>query len=213
MLSTKLLTLEEELVIIPNNSLVNSTIRNFSRGGGDNTPKRIVLTVDVGVDYDEDSSHVKHTLIRVAEDCEHVLLEPTPTVQLTNLGEFSKDYRLYVWLASAADRRVARDQLLSEIDVEFKAESIVIPYPVAVELDRKELLSDEAMKQKTAKQHASKVKMNLIDKRLERQRRTIREEILTLEARLEERIPSKERKTLGEEVERLETMLSNLDLD
>lgn len=29
MLSTKLLTLEEELVIIPNNSLVNSTIRNF----------------------------------------------------------------------------------------------------------------------------------------------------------------------------------------
>ena len=213
MLSTKLLTLEEELVIIPNNSLVNSTIRNFSRGGGDNTPKRIVLTVDVGVDYDEESSHVKHTLIRVAQDCEHVLQEPTPTVQLVNLGEFSKDYRLFVWLASAADRRVARDQLLSEIDVEFKAESIIIPYPVSVELESKEPISSDAMKRKQAKQHAAKAKMNLIDRRLDRQRRAIREEILTLEERLEERIPSKERKTLTEEVERLEAMLSSLDMD
>jgi small-conductance mechanosensitive channel len=213
MLSTKLLTLEEELVIIPNNSLVNSTIRNFSRGGGDNSPKRVVLTVDVGVDYDEDSSHVKHTLIRVAEDCEHVLLEPKPVVQLTNLGDFSKDYRLYVWLSSAADRRIARDQLLSEIDVEFKAESISIPYPIAVELESKEAIASDAMKRKQAKQHAAKAKMNLIDRRLDRQRRAIREEILTLEERLEQRIPSKERKTLTDEVERLESMLASLDLD
>ncbi|MEL0313357.1 MAG: hypothetical protein VXA43_08200 [Candidatus Poseidoniales archaeon] len=49
--------------------------------------------------------------------------------------------------------------------------------------------------------------------RLTRQRRAIREEILTLEERLEERIPSKERKTLTEEVERLEAMLSSLDMD
>ena len=213
MLSTNLLTMEEELVIIPNNSLVNSTIRNFSRGGGDSTPKRIVLTIDVGVDYDEDSAHVKHTMIRVAEDCEYVLKQPSPMVQFTNLGEFSKDYRLYVWLASEADRRIARDQLLSEIDVEFKAESILIPYPVAVEMDSKESISSDAMKRKEAKQHAAKAKMNLIDRRLDRQRRAIREEIMTLEQRLEERIPSRERKTLTEEVERLEGLLSNLDMD
>ena len=35
MLSTKILTLEEELVIIPNNTLVNTTITNMARGGGD----------------------------------------------------------------------------------------------------------------------------------------------------------------------------------
>lgn len=213
MLSTKLLTLEEELVIIPNNSLVNSTIRNFSRGGGDNTPKRIVLTIDVGVDYDEESAHVKHTLIRVAKDCEHVLQEPVPVVQLTKLGDFSKDYRLFVWLASAADRRVARDQLLSEIDVEFKAENILIPYPVSVEMSNKEIISSDDMMRKAAKQHAAKAKMNVIDRRLDRQRRAIREEILTLEERLEDRIPSRERKTLTEEVERLEAMLAGLDLD
>ena len=55
--------------------------------------------------------------------------------------------------------------------------------------------------------------MNLIDRRLDRQRRAIREEIMTLEQRLETRIPSRERKTLIEEVERLEELLSNLDMD
>lgn len=213
MLSTKLLTLEEELVIIPNNSLVNSTIRNFSRGGGDNSPKRVVLTIDVGVDYDEDSAHVKHTLIRVARDCELVLDEPKPLVHLTSLSDFSKDYRLFVWLASSSDRRAARDQLLSEIDVEFKSENIIIPYPVSVELSNKETILAEDMKRKEAKQHAAKAKMNLIDKRIERQRRAIREEILTLEERLEGRIPSRERKVLSDEIERLETMLLGLDLD
>ena len=34
-LSTKILTLTEQLVVIPNNRLVDSTITNFARGGGD----------------------------------------------------------------------------------------------------------------------------------------------------------------------------------
>lgn len=213
MLSTKLLTLEEDLLIIPNNSLLDSTIRNFSRGGGDKSPRRTVLTVDIGVDYDEDSSHVKHTLIRVAEDCELVLSEPEPVVQLTNFSDYSKVYRLFVWLSSIADRRVALDQLLSEIDVEFKSERILIPYPVSVEMAEKEHIPAEDLKRKQAKQHAAKARMNLIDKRLNRQRRAIQEEILSLERRLEERIPSRERKTLEEEVVRLEAMLTGFDVE
>ena len=213
MLSTKILTLEEELVIIPNNSLVSSTIRNLSRGGGDQQPRRVVLSLDIGVDYDEESSHVKHTLIRVAKDCEHVLADPEPMVQLVNLGEYSKDYRLFVWLNSAMDRRVTRDILLSEIDVEFKEEHIQIPYPVAVELDQRPELPAGANKDKIAKQHAAKVKMNLIDRRMERRRRAIRDEILTLEERMEGTIPSRERRQLLEEVEHLETLLNSLDVE
>jgi hypothetical protein len=156
---------------------------------------------------------VKHTLIRVAKDCEHVLADPEPMVQLVNLGEYSKDYRLFVWLNSAMDRRVTRDMLLSEIDVEFKEEHIQIPYPVAVELDQRPELSAGANKDKAAKQHAAKVKMNLIDRRMDRKRRAIREEILTLEERMEGTIPSRERRQLTEEVEHLEALLNSLDVE
>ena len=47
-LSTKILTLDERLVVIPNNTLISSSITNFARGGGDGMARRLYLTVDVG---------------------------------------------------------------------------------------------------------------------------------------------------------------------
>ena len=46
-LSTKILTHEENLVVIPNNSLVNSTVINHARGGGDGKGRRISLVQDI----------------------------------------------------------------------------------------------------------------------------------------------------------------------
>ena len=213
MLSTKILTLEEELVIIPNNTLVNTTITNMARGGGDGLPRRVVLSVDVGVDYDEKSAHVKHTLLRVARDSEYVLDDPSPHVEFLEMSDYAKVYRLYVWLASFADKRIANDQLLSMIDAEFSVEGIVIPFPVAVELDKAPGPTEEKLSQKRARQHAAQARMKVIDRRTERQRLAIREDINILTERLEDRIGSKERRSIEEEVARLEAVLSNLDLD
>ncbi len=213
MLSTKILTLEEELVIIPNNTLVNTTITNMARGGGDGLPRRVVLSVDVGVDYAEKSAHVKHTLLRVARDSEYVLDDPAPHVEFLEMSDYAKVYRLYVWLASFADKRIGNDQLLSMIDAEFAQEGIVIPFPVAVELDKAPVPSEEKLSQKRARQHAAQARMKVIDRRTERQRLAIREDINILTERLEERIGSKERRSIEEEVARLEAVLSNLDLD
>ena len=40
------------------------------------------------------------------------------------------------WIEDYADEFVARDWLLREMDRRFDAEGIVIPYPVAIELDK-----------------------------------------------------------------------------
>ena len=72
-LSTKILTHEENLVVIPNNSLVNSTVINHARGGGDGVGRRISLVQDIGVGYDEDISHVKYTVLQLMRDCPYVL--------------------------------------------------------------------------------------------------------------------------------------------
>ena len=40
-LSTKILTLDERLVVIPNNTLISSSITNFARGGGDGMARRL----------------------------------------------------------------------------------------------------------------------------------------------------------------------------
>ena len=97
-LSTKLLTYAEELVIIPNNTLVSAKIRNMARGGGDGQPRRINLLIDVGAAYGEEPPHVKQVLIDIAKDCPYTVDEPAPRVLFVELGEYSIDFRIYAWI-------------------------------------------------------------------------------------------------------------------
>ena len=71
-LSTKILTHEENLVVVPNNSLVNSTIINHARGGGDGAGRRISLVQDIGVNYEEDIDHVKFTILTLMRECPYM---------------------------------------------------------------------------------------------------------------------------------------------
>ena len=75
-LSTKILTHEENLVVIPNNSLVNSTVINHARGGGDGVGRRISLVQDIGVGYSEDIDHVKYTILKLMRECPYVIGKP-----------------------------------------------------------------------------------------------------------------------------------------
>ncbi len=78
----KILTLDERLVVIPNNTLISSSITNFARGGGDGMARRLYLTLDVGVDYDEDPAHVKGVLLEVLEKSPFVLDDPSTSSPL-----------------------------------------------------------------------------------------------------------------------------------
>ena len=136
-LSTKILTLDERLVVIPNNTLISSSITNFARGGGDGMARRLYLTVDVGVDYDEDPAHVKSVLLEVLEKTPFLLDEPAPRVHLWELADFSVNYRLFGYLGDYADEQMARDHILQEVHYRFGIEGISIPFPTSIELREK----------------------------------------------------------------------------
>ena len=211
MLSTKLLTFDELLVVIPNNTLVTETVTNHARGGGDGSSKRMVMMIDIGVDYDEKTAHVKQTLINIANSTSGVLKDPQPMVLFKNFGDHTKDYTLYAWLKSFTDFHVVRDRLLSEIDEVFDSEGIVIPYPIAVELDTKPSFDIPAKK---AFQEAAEVKMATIDARTARRRTKLHAQIEALNERMGGRgVSKKKREAIKEEIGILETMLSSLDND
>ena len=214
-LSTKVLTLTEELVVIPNNRLVDSTITNFARGGGDGMGSRLTLTLDIGVDYDERSAHVKQVIMDVAKKCPHVEQDPPPRVLLRQLGNFSKDYRLYVWLADYGEEFIATDWILREVDIAFGREGISIPYPVAVELPSKpspfpEGDAGERMRRmKMTRQHVSRIKMLRDDAEMEEERDSARTEMEVLQARLAEGdLKKAEREILENDVRALESLLA-----
>ena len=214
-LSTKILTLTEELVVIPNNRLVDSTITNFARGGGDGMGSRVTLTLDIGVDYEERSAHVKQVILDVAKKCPHVEEDPPPRVLLRELANFSKNYRLYVWLEDYGEEFIATDWILREIDNAFSREGISIPYPIAVELPTKpspfpEGDAGERMRRmKSTRQHVSRIKMLRDEAEMEEERDSARSELDVLQARLAEGdLKKAEREILENDVRALESLLA-----
>ena len=214
-LSTKILTLTEELVVIPNNRLVDSTITNYARGGGDGLGSRVTLTLDIGVDYDERSAHVKQVIMDVAKKCPMVEDDPPPRVLLRELADFSKNYRLYAWISDYSEEFLATDWLLREVDIAFGREGISIPYPVGVELKNKpspfpEGEAGERMKRmKATRQHVSRIKMLKDEADLEEERDSARTELEVLQARLAEGDLRKvEKETLENDIRALETLLA-----
>ena len=214
-LSTKILTLTEQLVVIPNNRLVDSTITNFARGGGDGTASRVTLTLDIGVDYDERSSHVKQVILDVAKKCPHIEEDPGPRVLLRELADFSKNYRLYVWISDYSEEFIATDWLLREVDSAFNREGISIPYPVGVELQQKPSpfpegeAGDRMRRLKATRQHVSRIKMLRDEAEMEEERDSAREELELLQARLDEGdLKKAEREILENDIRALESLLA-----
>ena len=85
------------------------------------------LTLDVGVDYDEDPAHVKGVLLEVLEKS-LVLDDPAPRVHLWELADSSVIFRLFGYLGDYADEQLARDYILQEVHHRFGIEGISIPF-------------------------------------------------------------------------------------
>ena len=207
-LSTKILTHEENLVVIPNNSLVNSTVINHARGGGDGVGRRISLVQDIGVGYGEDIDHVKYTVLQLMRECPYVISKPEPRVLLIELGDFSKIFRMYGWVEDYSDEFVARDWLLKNIDEKFSEEGIEIPFPTAVEIVGKQS-STFNKNHKNASVRKARLQMVKEDKQLNKERVAAKEEIEIINQRLKEpELDEKERNLLEEDLRELNSMLS-----
>jgi len=208
-LSTKVLDRDERLVVIPNNTLVESKVINHARGGGDGVARRISIVLDIGVDYREDIDHVKYTLLQLAKECPYVINKPEPRILLHELADFAKIFRVYTWVEDYSDEYVARDWLLRNIDERFGKENINIPFPTSVEL------SDSVYEQaEVTKQRSAKRKMVQERKKLDESRLSARNEIDEINEKLKDaELSKKDRNALEERQRELNTILSQFDRD
>jgi small-conductance mechanosensitive channel len=207
-LSTKVLTNEENLVVIPNNHLVNSTVINHARGGGDGVGRRISLVLDIGVEYDEDIAHVKYTILQLMRECPYIIDKPEPRVLLNELGDFAKIFRMYGWVEDYSDEFVAKDWLLKNIDERFTKEGIGIPFPTAIEISA-DTKSSYNKQRKATNVRAARLKMIKEDKALLRERAAAKEEIEAVNERLKDPdLDRSERAALEESLRELNRVLS-----
>ncbi|GAB5399485.1 MAG: small-conductance mechanosensitive channel MscS [Aureisphaera sp.] len=127
--TTKVVTPQNKLVIIPNGALSNGNITNYSAEG--------ILKVfhTIGVSYDADIKQTKEVLMDVLTSQEKVLKDPAPMVEVSALGESSVDFAVRPAVKTEHYWDVYFDTL-EKAKIALDAAGIEIPYPHSVEIQR-----------------------------------------------------------------------------
>lgn len=122
--STKVKTLDNISIIVPNSEFVSKDVINFSHG--DPTYR---LSIDVGVSYSSDLDKVLKALNEVAEESDDVLKTPNHEVQLRSFGDSSWDMKLLAWIPDVKKRYQVQNALNQAIVRKFAEYDIEIPFP------------------------------------------------------------------------------------
>lgn len=127
MRSTQIHTLDNNILVIPNKTLVNNNVINHSY-----PDQKIRLDINIGVAYGTDTQKAQRLMEDIARAQPEVLKDPAPQAFFVSFGESSLDLRLLVWIGDYARKLVVTDRLNHAIDAAFKQAGIEIPFPQRV---------------------------------------------------------------------------------
>ncbi|WDL74541.1 mechanosensitive ion channel [Helicobacter winghamensis] len=118
---TKITTLDNQLVILPNSMIVSAPIINVNA----NPTRRLDLIFSVS--YTSDLDKAKSILEEIFNAEEIVLKEPEPLIGVDVLNASSVDFMVRFWVNSSEVINAKLD-LLQKVKMRFDAERIEIPY-------------------------------------------------------------------------------------
>ncbi|MEW6412865.1 MAG: mechanosensitive ion channel family protein [Candidatus Zixiibacteriota bacterium] len=125
--STKFLTFENTLIIVPNAELMKSTVHNITY-----PYPEIRVRIDVGVSYDSDMDLVKRVMLDEARKNPMILDEPEPVFRFLEFGDSSLNVSMFCRVPEVLDQYQAGSDLREQILNRFRKEGIEIPFPQRV---------------------------------------------------------------------------------
>jgi len=122
--STKILTPDHRLIVVPNSMIGKSLVVNQSYPEPD-----ICLQLPFGVSYESDLHKVKAVVIETVRRVPGVLSKPEPQVHFLGFGDSALNLQLRCWLPSPTDIPGRTDAINMAIYDAFKRAGIEIPFP------------------------------------------------------------------------------------
>ena len=121
-------TTDHEMIILPNNDVVNKKVTNYSRPDMHRS-----MNVEIGVAYGTDLEKVKRVLMDVASNHPDVIKQEKqmPYVRVAKFNDSSVDFKLWYWVEIKKMWRVASEMKQAVYD-RFYKEGIEIPFPQSV---------------------------------------------------------------------------------
>jgi len=127
--TTKLTTPDNKEIIIPNGSLSNGNITNYST----EDLRRVDFTFGVG--YESDIKETKDVLFSVVRSQNEVLEDPAPAINLSELADSSLNFFVRVWVKKE-DYWTVKFNVIEQTKEALDAAGIDIPYPHSVEIQK-----------------------------------------------------------------------------
>ena len=118
---TKLLTIDNRMVVLPNGALSNTNITNVTR----EDVRRLDLVV--GIEYSENIGRVKEILTSIVNSKEAVLRDRDISIYVSNFAPSSVDMGIRMW-CNTEDYWALKCDMLESIKNAFDENNIVIPY-------------------------------------------------------------------------------------
>ena len=120
--STKMKSLDNKEITVPNGQIVGSTIINYSA----KKTRRVDLVFGVG--YNDDLKKVRAVLEDILNSDARILKNPAPTIGVLELADSSVNLAVRPWVKSDDYWPVLFD-IQEAVKLRFDAEGISIPYP------------------------------------------------------------------------------------
>ncbi len=119
---TELLTPDNKRITIPNGTLTNSIIKNYSSEG----LRRVDFTFNVA--YDSDDQTVKSIIKEIIDKHPQVLKEPEAFIRMSEHSDSALVYTVRVWCKNSDYWTVYFD-ILENVKASFDKNNITIPFP------------------------------------------------------------------------------------
>ena len=122
LVSTTILTFDNQTLVVPNNKIWGDVIRNVTA----QRVRRVDLVFGIG--YESDIPHAEQVLQAIVKEHPKVLEDPEPLIKLHNLGDSSVDFIVRPWSRTEDYWDVYWD-ITREVKMRFDREGISIPFP------------------------------------------------------------------------------------
>lgn len=123
MRTTRIRTLDNTFVVIPNQKIANEVLINHSSHG------ELRIVVPFGIAYDESISRVREVVVKALSEIKGAKKNPPPTVVAEGFGPSSINMLARVWIDNADRERATLFLTVEAVKAALDAENIKIPFP------------------------------------------------------------------------------------
>ena len=128
-MTTRVRTPKNEIVIIPNSNILNTDVINYSQLA---KSEGLLLHTTVGIGYDTPWRQVEAMLVEAANRTDRLNREPPPFVLHTSMGDFSVEYQINAYCSDVSHLQRIYSELHANIQDVFNEYGVQIMSPAYV---------------------------------------------------------------------------------